>query len=238
MFNLFLLQINFELPKKLYMSFSQQSWQHIENIYQNILQHPFNQKLTKGTLEKKTFYYYIEQDTHYLKDFSKALAILSAKSEITSQQKNLLQFAQEALIAEEAIVHQYFREQPDFITTNNTAQATLTYTNYLLRTCLLDPIAIGIAAVLPCFWIYAQVGKSILKNASMPNPFEKWIQTYAGEAFHQSVQTMIDIYNTYAAYETAQTKQKMLQAFYTSSILEWHFWNDAYQGNQFDLCKI
>ncbi len=220
------------------MSFSQKSWQHIEKIFQNIIHHPFNQELTQGILAKKTFYYYIEQDTHYLKEFSKALAILSAKSEISTQQKNLLQFAQEALIAEETIVHQYFRSQPDFISTHQTTQATLTYTNYLLRTCLMDPIAIGIAAVLPCFWIYAQVGKNILKNANMPNPFEKWIVTYAGEKFHQSVQTMIDLYDAYAAQETKQTQEKMLQAFYISSVLEWHFWHDAYQGHSFDICQF
>ena len=43
-----------------------------------------------------------------------------------------------------------------------------------------------LAALLPCFWIYAEVGKDIVSKSVPNNPYQAWIDTYAGEEFHTS----------------------------------------------------
>ena len=60
------------------MSFSESAWSAIDPIYQSILEHPFNQELAKGTLTKKRFQFYMKQDSLYLIDFARALAIAAS----------------------------------------------------------------------------------------------------------------------------------------------------------------
>ena len=48
-----------------------------------------------------------------------------------------------------------------------------------------------LAALLPCFWIYAEVGRDIHARAAAANPYRAWIDTYAGEEFHAAVRAMI-----------------------------------------------
>ena len=62
------------------MSFSKKAWSAIESIYQAILEHPFNQELTAGTLAKERFYFYIKQDALYLVGFARALALAASKA--------------------------------------------------------------------------------------------------------------------------------------------------------------
>lgn len=41
---------------------------------------------------------------------------------------------------------------------------TVMYTSYLLRVCATRPHAEGLAALLPCFWVYMHVGNIMLKK--------------------------------------------------------------------------
>ena len=54
------------------MNFSESAWGAIEPIYKSILEHPFNQELTQGTLAKERFQFYMKQDSLYLVDFARA----------------------------------------------------------------------------------------------------------------------------------------------------------------------
>src|SRR6266568_5378133 len=44
------------------------------------------------------------------------------------------------------------------------APANLAYTSYLLATVSTGSYAEGVGAVLPCYWIYAEVGKELLRR--------------------------------------------------------------------------
>ncbi len=67
------------------------------------------------------------------------------------------------------------------------------YTNYLRATCSGQPYPVGMAAVLPCFWIYREVGNYIYRHHKPNNPNQAWIDTYAGEAFATVVEDAIRI---------------------------------------------
>ncbi|OOW36261.1 thiaminase II, partial [Acinetobacter baumannii] len=47
------------------MLFSQELWQRNLNLYQKILDLPFNQELANGTLDKEAFCHYVIQDAQY-----------------------------------------------------------------------------------------------------------------------------------------------------------------------------
>jgi thiaminase/transcriptional activator TenA len=214
------------------MPFSKDVWDQTQPIYQAILQHPFNQELMRGTLGKDKFAFYIEQDIVYLRDFSRCHALIASKAPL-EHVRSFLGYADYVLIAEQEVVHQFFKQTFSFEETGVLSPATMAYTNYLLRMCSLESWEIGLAAILPCLWIYREVGLHIAKNAVPNNPYARWIETYAGEEFSQGVDKAISIFNEVASNTDETTRQKMQDAYLKSSILEWHFWNDAYEKRNF-----
>jgi thiaminase/transcriptional activator TenA len=73
------------------------------------------------------------------------------------------------------------------------ARTTLAYTSYLLRIASLGDYPEVLAAVLPCYWIYERVGKTLLENGSPEPRYQKWIDTYGGEDFGVLVQAVLDL---------------------------------------------
>ena len=93
---------------------------------------------------------------------------------------------------------------------------------------------VAIAAVLPCFWVCKIVGESIYQQAQHNNPYLRWIETYSGEDFTNSVNAAIQIFDDVAMLASDTVRADMLDAFYKSTVFEWHFWNDAYSKKVFD----
>jgi thiaminase/transcriptional activator TenA len=213
------------------MKFTEQLWEDIKPVYDAILQHGFVAELMVGNLPSATFQYYIQQDALYLADFSRALNQLAARSVRPDDMLQFTQFAQNAILVERALHETYFTLyaiQPE----TKKMPACFAYTNYLLATTSLQSIAVGAAAVLPCFWIYRQVGKFIYQRAIQENPYRAWIDTYAGDAFDQSVTQMLALTDQFAELASPSEQAAMREAFRVSSRLEWYFWNDAYTQNQ------
>lgn len=215
------------------MTLSIKAWALSAPIFEAIKTHAFNQELMNGTLARDKFAYYIEQDTHYLHDFARCLALIAAKAPL-QYVRDFLRYSDYAFIAEQEVVHQFFKKTFHFKETGHITPATLSYTSYLLRLAASEPVEIAIAAVLPCFWVYREIGLYISQNTVPDNPFQRWIDTYASDEFRKSVDEAINIFNTLAEQSSQTIQQKMLDAFYTSTCLEWHFWNDSYHQTIFD----
>ena len=209
------------------MSLSEQVWKKSKPLIDAIHAHPFNQKLMQGTLSRDAFAYYIEQDTLYLQAFARCHALVAARAPL-AHVKTFLAYAEESLIAEQEVVHAFFRQLYQFKETGRLTPATISYTSYLLQTCALAPVEVAVAALLPCFWVYMDVGNAIAKNAVADNAYAKWIETYSSDAFSEAVHGIIAIFDELAEQSTEAIRLAMEDAFYKSTCLEWHFWQDAY----------
>lgn len=216
------------------VALSNQAWDSVKGIYQSIVHHPFNQELKLGSLSKERFAYYIEQDSLYLKDFSRCHALIASRIH-AEYRDSFLNFARLASQTEQEVVHQYFTKLYNFQRTNKKTPALQNYTSFLLSHCALEPIEVAVAAMLPCFWVYREVGLSIVTNTVSSNPYARWIETYASKEFSDLVDEMIQIFDALALAASSVIREAMLEAFYTSTCLEWHFWNDAYEFNSLDV---
>ena len=87
----------------------------------------------------------------------------------------------------------------------------------------------SVAALLPCFWIYWEVGKRLLETAEPDNPYQAWIDTYADESFAEGVRKVIAIGDQMAAAASPTTRNQMSRAFVRASQLEWMFWDSAWR---------
>lgn len=214
-------------------TFSNTAWNKSSQVIEKIIQHPFNQELKNGNLDKDKFGYYIEQDEIYLKDYARCLAIISTKLE-SPYNRVFLKYATEILKLEQDQLHTYFIKNLDLKETGKIAPSMFAYTNYLLKTCSLEPVEVAVAAIIPCFWIYQEVALSLKQDSALNNIYTPWIETYSSKEYTDAVDEVLDIFNKLAAKSNNETREKMLQAFYTSSLLEWHFWNDAYYHRVMD----
>jgi thiaminase/transcriptional activator TenA len=209
------------------MKFSDQLWQSTASIYQAILAHPFNTELAAGTLALDKFKYYIQQDELYINAYARALAILSAKAPDSEMATDLLTYARDGVEIEK-ILHDQFFQKFDISPTNEQQPACFAYSNFLLATTAIEPFESGLAALLPCFWIYREVGYFIAKNAVSPNPFQAWIDTYTDKDYHNVVDRVIDMTDQVAETASEVITQKMRKVFIQSTRLELNFWHAAY----------
>jgi thiaminase/transcriptional activator TenA len=210
------------------MPFTEHLWQASAAIYDAIMDLPFNVELTAGMLDPDTFRFYIVQDSLYLVEFARALAITGARSEAPQQVLDFLHFAEGAIVVERSLHEHYFAE---FGVRPGAAQspACAFYTNYLLATAAHRSYEEAVAALLPCFWIYREVGHAIHRQARPDNPYQRWIDTYAGEEFAASVDRAIAATEAAGALASETARNRMVDAFITSSRLEWMFWDSAYR---------
>jgi thiaminase/transcriptional activator TenA len=214
------------------MSFSNQSWTRIEGLYRRILALPFNQELAAGTLSRERFVFYMLQDAHYLVHFARALAVTAARA---GDVDDVIQFAgsaREAVVVERALHEGFFRDYgitPEQAAATEPSPTCSHYTHYLLALAHNAPYEVAVAALLPCFWIYWEVGRHLHGIAAPANPYQAWIDTYADEAFAAGVRKVIAIGDRLGAAATPAIREDMHLAFQRSSQLEWMFWDSAYR---------
>jgi len=212
------------------MKFSNKLWQANQHTYQSILDHPFNVELMEGTLAENRFYFYLEQDAHYLTQFARALAFIAARATSSRIIQQFLNLSLGALTAESQLHASFLNANCDHI---SPSPACLGYCNFLIATTATSSLEEAIAAVLPCFWIYREVGCHIFKHANLDNPYKRWIETYSSPQFSEVTDRAIALLDEFAEKSTLETLEKMTRAFENSTLLEWHFWNDAYNMIRF-----
>ena len=217
------------------MTFSQDVWQRNQDLYQKILALPFNQELASGTLDREVFGHYVIQDAHYLLAYGRALAVAAAKAYEADDVIQFSEAAKIAIIVERSLHADFMQEfeisKAEFENTPLTL-ACHHYTSFLTATAWSESYPVILAALLPCFWIYAEVGKDIVNQSVAHNPYQAWIDTYAGEEFNTAVRNVIATIDRVAARCDQDTLIKMHAAYRMGAKLEWLFWDSAYQQRQ------
>ena len=214
------------------MSFTQELWTETADLQETIRTMPFNAELAAGTLPAETFRGYIIQDAHYLEGFARALALSAARAPNADGIARLAGSANGAIAVERRLHGEYMAlygvSKADFAATPP-SRACDHYVSFLVRSAAVDPFAVAVVALLPCFWIYQRVGTSIHAEAAAEHPYRAWIDTYASGAFAASVQGMLDLTDRLASRSSDETRAAMRTAFIRSSWHEWMFWESAYR---------
>src|SRR2546423_1273144 len=212
--------------------FSRAAWERNVAIYDTIRTMPFNAELAAGTLSTARFKHYITQDAHYLIGFGRALTLAAAKAPNPDRVVQFAKSAEGAIVVERALHGSFFTQYgitPEIFVRTPLSPACHHYVSYLLATAYAEPYEVLLGALLPCFWIYAEVGRDIHARATPKNPYQAWIGTYAGEEFHAAVRAVIDATDEAAAGASEALRERMHIAFTRATQLEWIFWDAAYR---------
>ena len=207
-------------------------WEENLDIYQEILNHSFLTGLSEGTLRQEAFSFYMIQDAHYLREFSRALSITASKAPREEWAALLNRHALDTLEYEKTLHESVFGEygiSTEQVAHADPSPAAFAYTNFLVVTAYSRPFAESLSALLPCYWIYWEVGKELKKKGSKDPIYQRWIDAYSSEEYGDSVKAILEIVNQSSGSASRDEIQRMKEHFRRSARYEWMFWESAYQ---------
>ncbi|MEJ5369638.1 MAG: thiaminase II [Bryobacteraceae bacterium] len=202
-------------------------------VWQKALGHRFLQELAAGTLAKEKFRFYLEQDLLYLREFSRLLLELAAKAPDGEAAQTLARHAGEA-IREEAALHASIlglrkEERESGRLRFEMAPTNIAYVNHLKASVGRGGFLEGMAAVLPCYWIYLDAGKRLAEKGSPVAEYQQWIRQYSGADYERSVKEALAIFDRAAREAGARDREAARAAFERSARYEWMFWEMAWR---------
>ena len=202
-------------------------------IWRAIEKHPFLVELHAGTLAMERFTYFILQDYVYLLDFAQVLCLGGAKSPDLATLELFCRHALGAVAVERSFhasfgkTHGLSQRELDKVAKAPVTQAYIDHLQSVARGGTLGEL---VAAVLPCYWIYGEVGKRLYRNRpKRPKVYREWIETYASAAFWQPVREQIHLMDSLGAAASKRERRRMAAYFALSSRYELRFWQQAYQ---------
>jgi thiaminase/transcriptional activator TenA len=204
--------------------FTDELWIQIEPIYAKSIQHPFLKRLSDGTLPREKFEFYLQQDALYLTAFSEALHALAVKAPREEWRGILTKHATEAIDAERQLHDSILHGK----TAREMAPTNYAYTNHLLVTVARRPFVEGLAAMLPCYWVYQEVGTELKKRGSKNADYQRWIDQYSDESYQNTVAQVIRMMNSEAARLDPAARDRVKHWFTISARYEYMFWDMAW----------
>ncbi|MDX1486532.1 MAG: thiaminase II [Alphaproteobacteria bacterium] len=213
-------------------TFSEKAWAETSELRAAIDALPFNRELAAGTLSEERFRHYMIQDALYLEDYSRALAAAAVTAPDSDARCFFAAAAEEAIVVERALHAGFFEKfgiTPGEARAADKSPTCAAYTDFLLAMAHAAGYAELVAAILPCFWIYWDVGKTIAAQSATDNPYAAWIETYSDPAFGEQVEAAIAIADRTAQAASEGEAARMMAAFTRSTQYEWMFWDAAYR---------
>ncbi|MBH0108568.1 bifunctional hydroxymethylpyrimidine kinase/phosphomethylpyrimidine kinase [Salinibacterium sp. NG22] len=204
----------------------EQWWAEIASVRAEIDGGDFVRTLGDGSLDRGDFVWYLAQDALYLRDYARALAEAARLAPTAAEQAFWASSAEGCIVTELqlheswSVAGELFSASPSAITTG--------YLNHLLATAARGDYAVLAAALLPCFWVYHDVGSRLHPLAHPEHPYADWLTTYADDAFTDATEQAITIVTALAADATPPVRDAMLTAFVASTEHEREFFAAAH----------
>jgi thiaminase (transcriptional activator TenA) len=89
--------------------------------------------------------------------------------------------------------------------------------------------------VLPCYWIYWEVGKALIDQGSPDPLYKRWIETYGGEEFAAIVRAVLALTDRVGGGLSGREAGRVGEHFLTTSRYEWMFWDMGYRKEKWPL---
>ena len=205
-------------------------WEATADIRARIDALPFLTELGAGTLDPEKFTFYIQQDAQYLVAYQKSMTTLAGKAPGADELRFWAKSAVGAVAEEKAMQEELF--------TNDTLAShrveglgmslhTAAYSNFLLASATYDTYAVAAAAVLPCYWIYAEAGVAVLeasKGALEGHPYGTWVEAYADDSFTSIAREAVRIVEEACDVSGEAERERAVEAFRQATRFEELFW--------------
>ena len=212
------------------MSWTKDVWAESARIFEGIKDLPFIKELADGSLDPARFDRYIAQDEIYIGNYGRQMFQLADMMPDPGQQEMFRLFAQSGIDGEKAM-HELLIGRFGIDTQVTPSVVTSTYNNHTQATIDSGSKEVALAAMLPCMWIYNEVGLYIRSIASLEgNPYKEWVLEYGNEEFTEGVNSVLALADEWAEAVDEDTRARMTHAYLEAALFEYAFWDYGYFG--------
>jgi thiaminase/transcriptional activator TenA len=202
-----------------------------EPIWRAQHEHPFVRGIGAGTVDLAQLARWVRQDYLFLVEYCRLFGLAVARAPDLATLTRFAELLHGTATVEMELHRSYCRtfgiSEADLLN-EPFAPPTRAYVDFLLRTATLGDFAELAAALLPCMWGYSEIGQQLAANGLPTEPHcRAWVETYADPAFAALAGWCRDLVDRLAAAASPETRQRMEDAFLTSSRYELAFWDVA-----------
>jgi hydroxymethylpyrimidine/phosphomethylpyrimidine kinase/hydroxymethylpyrimidine kinase/phosphomethylpyrimidine kinase/thiamine-phosphate diphosphorylase len=215
------------------LSFSSDYWNRVEPVRERIASMPFIEALLDGSLPRDAFNDYLHQDDLYLSDYTSLLALASSRADTIHERVFFAGAARGSVESELGLHRSWFLDNGYSPERARMSEVTAAYIGHEHRVADQGRYSTLAAVVMPCFWLYAEVGRTIASRAVSlgldldTHPYGSWIHAYADDSFNSAVAQEVAICNRVAAAASIDEYNEMMDAALISSEHEYRFFAQA-----------
>ncbi|WP_198012549.1 TenA family protein [Promicromonospora sukumoe] len=216
--------------------FTEEAWDRIAGWRDAVDHMPFIAALADGSLPAEAFAFYLAQDAAYLREYSRVLARAAQSAPDPAAQGFLVRSSVSALEVETALHRDWLGAHTGLaagdVAAVEASPVTAAYTGHL-HAAASGSYAETIAALLPCYWLYAHVGGVLVDLARRRpgglagHPYATWIGTYGDEGFQVATRQACALADDAARWVSPDQRERMLRAFEISSVHEYLFFEQG-----------
>ena len=204
-----------------------------QSMREAILAHPFVTGVGDGTLPVEKFKHYVTQDYAYLIEYSRALALASARAPRLDDMSWFAGLLDETLNVEMSLHRSFCQEfgiSAKDLEATVAAPTTLAYTSFLLKTAYQGSFGELVASLLPCQWGYWEIGDHLLRQGLPKDAplYAQWIEMYTSEEFSALAHHIREMADRLGEEAGPAERTAMGKAYIASIDLEYKFWDMAY----------
>lgn len=202
-----------------------------------ITRHPFIDEVCSGALAKPAFVAYLALNIKYLEQYAKSLDYLAARVGILFSMSNegdlLRDWAKQTQAVRQWCIELYRKVSGKQYSSKQVKRyaAGEDYAQFERCYTVKYDVAVGMAALLPCFWVYDQIGIRIAKLRQMQdNPYAQWLESFATSQSRQSCLRAVSLADTLAQQSDDTVRQQMTDIFVAGCWKEFACFDAAYRS--------
>lgn len=218
------------------MTLTDQMFAAAKPIWEAQLDHPFVRGIGDGTLDVRRFERWVRQDYRYLKDFARVFAWAVAKADTLGAMGWYAKVLDLTLNTEMDLHRSYaerFGISADQLEREHAWPTTRAYVDFLVRTSAEGSMAELLAALLPCAWGYAYIGRQLASGTPPDDQrYADWIAQYASAEFTAAADWLRGEMDRVGGDLPADRQSGLVDLFVLSSRYEWMFWEMCWHGEE------
>lgn len=190
--------------------------------------HPMVTALGEGTLDVGTFRYYLGQNVLYLEEYARAIARAVALTDDLEGLSVLSRFLRQIVEVEIPANLTFLARAGGAPLEGGSAAMTPTtyaYTRHLLACCERGPLALALAALLPCQWSYGEIATRLATRTPDEPLYSDWIAMFANPTYVE----LVNASNAQLDRSARRADEAELSSIFDRSTrYEADFWQMAY----------
>lgn len=207
------------------------------SIWDSLHDHPFLRDMAAGTLALDRFRFYLEQDTMYLTEYAKCMALGAARAtrvdEVAWLRDSMDNIVDNELPRNAELLQQIIDlGAADRGGSRGMAPTTLAYTSFLTATAYRGDALDVMTVILPCAVSYREIALTLVDQIAPDSLYTRWMEFFVGDYYGARITEMQAQLDELAADADPARLAVLGDRFATASRLEVAFWDMAYHCQQ------